>query len=124
LKAKKLVFSRTSWVFIIGASFYKEDGIPIGNEMTGGGKPIAVVSEWSGGAHRCLTFHVFQLGENFKETSTGESDHSDLAKFVDLDHDGRYEFEGNDWAFAYWGTSSMLTPAPKIATDNSGSQRI
>jgi hypothetical protein len=114
LKGRKLVFSRTGWEFKIGAGFYKESGILIGSDMTGKGKPNAVVSEWSGGAHCCFTFHIFELGESFKEISVIKSDHSDLARFVDLDHDGSYEFDGNDWAFAYWRTSFMASPAPRV----------
>jgi len=35
-----------------------------GVDFTGTGP--ALVSEWSGGAHCCYTFHVFQLGDSFK----------------------------------------------------------
>jgi hypothetical protein len=74
----------------------------VGTDITGAGKPNAIVSDWSGGAHCCFTLRIFELGKQFKEIAKIEAGHSDGAKFVDLDHDGFYEFEGNDWAFAYW----------------------
>ena len=114
LKSKKLVYSLESADFRIGNNFADDAGIPIGTNITGVGKPNAIVGEWSGGAHCCFTFHIFELGETFKEIARIKAEHSDGAKFVDLSHDGSYEFEGNDWAFAYWRTSFAESPAPRI----------
>ena len=116
-KHGQVIYALVSTDFKIGNNFYGfQNGpkIPIGTDITGTGKPNAVVSEWSGGVHCCFTMHVFEIGENFKEIARIQADHSDGAHFVDLDHDGSYEFEGNDWAFAYWGTSFMDSPAPRI----------
>ena len=113
-KRGKLVYSLSSADFKIGGNFYHEKGIPIGTDITGEGVPNAVVGEWSGGAHCCFTLHVFELGDTFREIAAIKADDSDGANFVDLDHDGRYEFEGNDWAFAYWSASFMASPAPRI----------
>jgi hypothetical protein len=89
----KLVYSLTGWRFQIGKNFFHDSGIPVGTD---------------------ITVRVFELGEQFKEIAKIEADHSDGAKFVDLDRDGIYEFEGNDWAFAYWRASFMYSPAPRI----------
>jgi len=113
-KGGKLVFSLTSGQFQIGKNFFHDQGIPVGTDITGAGKPNAIVSDWSGGAHCCFTLRIFELGEQFKEIAKIEAGHSDGAKFVDLDHDGFYEFEGNDWAFAYWRASFKYSPAPRI----------
>jgi len=113
-KGKKLLYSIEDVDFRISKNLADDVVIPIGTDITGAGKPDAIVSEWSGGAHCCYTFHVFELGEAFKEVARIKADHSDGARFVDLNHDGTYEFEGNDWAFAYWRTSFMSSPAPRI----------
>jgi hypothetical protein len=112
-----VVYSLVSTDFEIGNNFYgfhNGANIPTGMDITGAGNPNAIVSEWSGGAHCCFTMHIFEIGNHFKEIARIEADHSDGAHFVDLDHDGFYEFEGNDWAFAYWGASFMDSPAPRI----------
>ncbi len=113
-KHGKLVYSLESAEFKIGGNFFHDAGIQIGTDITGEGIPNAIVGEWSGGAHCCFTLHVFELGQGFKEIAKIEADNSDGAKFVDLDHDGKYEFEGADSVFAYWGTSFMQSPAPRI----------
>jgi hypothetical protein len=113
-KNKKLVFSLDGLDFKIGKNFVGDPGIPIGTDLTGAGKPNAIVSEWSGGAHCCFTIHVFELGDRFQEIARIEAQHSDTAKFVDLNHDGSYEFEGHDFAFAYWRASFLYSPAPRI----------
>ncbi|MGC2284774.1 MAG: hypothetical protein WA542_05965 [Candidatus Acidiferrum sp.] len=113
----KVIYSLVSGEFQIGNNFYGfQNGpkIPVGADITGGGKPNAIVSEWSGGVHCCFTMHVFEIGEHFREIAQIQADDSDGAHFVDLDHDGSYEFDGNDWAFAYWGASFMDSPAPRI----------
>lgn len=113
-KGGKLVYSRIGWRFQIGRNSFRDPGIPVGTDITGAGIPEAVVGEWTGGAHCCFLLRVFELGEEFKEIAKIDAQHSDGAKFVDLDHDGVYEFEGNDWAFAYWRASFMYSPAPRI----------
>jgi hypothetical protein len=111
---KKLVFSRMGGEFLIGRNFDHSSSVPVGADLTGTGKPDAIVTEYSLGAHCCFTVRVFELGEQFKEIAKIEAGHSGGAKFVDLDHDGIYEFEGNDWAFAYWRASFKYSPAPRI----------
>jgi len=100
--------------FRIGGNFSNDPGIPIGTDVTGAGLPDLVVGEWTGGAHCCFTLHVFELGKRFRVVGKIEADDSDGAQFIDLEHDGKYVFEGNDWVFAYWGTSFVNSPAPDI----------
>jgi hypothetical protein len=100
--------------FKVGGNFASSASIPVGTDITGAGKPNALVAEWSGGAHCCFTLHIFELGEEFEEIASIEAGHSDGASVSDLNHDGFYEFDGYDWAFAYWRTSFMSSPAPHI----------
>jgi hypothetical protein len=113
-KGGKLVFSRMGGKFLIGRTFDHNSSVPVGTDLTGTGKPDAIVTEYSLGAHCCFTVRVFELDGQFEQIAKIEAGHSDGAKFVDLDHDGIYEFEGNDWAFAYWRTSFKYSPAPRI----------
>jgi hypothetical protein len=112
-KQGKLVYSLESTDFNLGGNFVGSNGVPLGADVTGRGIPSAVVAEWSGGVHSCFTLHVFELGDHFREVAKIEADDSDGANFVDLNRDGHYEFEGNDWAFAYWNSSFMQSPAPR-----------
>jgi hypothetical protein len=114
LRHKRLVYSLESTEFKIGGNFEGGVNIPVGKDITGAGKPNAIVGEWSGGAHCCFTLHVFELGPRFREIAQIKAENSDGANFADLDHDGFYEFDGHDWAFAYWRTSFAFSPAPRI----------
>lgn len=110
----RVVYSLESADFKIGGNFQSRSNIPVGTDITGNGIPNAVVGEWSGGIHCCFILHVFELGEKFREIAPIEADHSDQASFSDLNHNGIYEFDGRDWAFAYWRTSFNYSPAPRI----------
>jgi hypothetical protein len=113
-KHGRLVYSSESSGFTFGGNFEGSPKIPIGTDVLGDCKPDALVVEWTGGAHCCFMIHVFELGEKFKHIARIEADDSDHAGFVDLNHDGTYEFVGYDCIFAYWGTSFMSSPAPRI----------
>jgi hypothetical protein len=113
-KNGKLVYSLESGDFKIGGNFFRDPGLPLGTGVTSRGIPEAVVGEWTGGAHCCFILHILELGEHFHEIAKIEADDSDGAGFQDLNHDGHFEFVGYDWVFAYWQTSFMQSPAPKI----------
>jgi hypothetical protein len=114
LKSGVVVYSLVSGDFKIGNNFEGAAPIPIGTDVAGAGKPTAIVTEWSGGAHCCYTLHVFEFSDEFREIARVEAGDSDNANFVELNHDGSYEFEGHDWAFAYWRTCFLCSPAPRI----------
>ena len=46
--------------------------------------------------------------------SAGKAEDSGGAHFEDLNHNGKYEFIGNDWTFAYWHASFAESPAPRV----------
>ena len=91
----------------------KPQPIAIGKDITGEGKPNLVVMEWSGGAHCCSDYYVFELGESIREiakiTTGNPSGH-----FKDLDGDSRLEFITLDDTFAYWNTSYVDSPMPQV----------
>ncbi len=88
--------------------------IPVGKDITGRGIPDLVVSEWTGGAHCCFNYYVFELGERFQQIAKLEVRDADLSHFEDLDNDGKLEFVTNDFTFAYWNSSFAESPAPEV----------
>jgi len=115
------VYEETSVDFQIGGSPSlalegKQDELaPIGTDVTGLGRPDLVIGEWTGGAHCCFLFHVFELGsDRLRKVTTIDAEHSDGSRFEDVDHDGRIEFLSNDWTFAYWRTGFGQSPAPDV----------
>lgn len=70
LKAGKRVFVQTGYSFALGYPLEQDqppDSVKptVGMDFTGEG-PGLLVSEWSGGAHCCYTFHIFEVGTVFK----------------------------------------------------------
>jgi len=116
-KAGRRVYARTGHRFGIGSIYEdekKESLISIGTDITGDGQPNLVVSEWTGGAHCCCQFYVFEIGEAFRFLGVIDAGHGDGSDFADLDGDANLEFVGCDWTFAYWYTSFADSPAPTI----------
>ena len=96
-----------------------EDDVPnalteMGKNITGNGIPNLVISEWTGGAHCCSNFHIFEIGPRFRFLAKIEAEHGESSHFADLDGDQNLEFIGEDWTFAYWHTSFVASPAPEI----------
>ena len=116
-KGQELVYSETSMLFRVGADIeqtgHKSEIAP-GADITGLGLPNLIVSEWTGGAHCCYLFHVFELGDRFREVAKLNGQHAGGSDFADVDHDGRYEFLTYDSTFAYWKASFAESPAPQV----------
>ncbi|HEY3847733.1 MAG TPA: hypothetical protein VGL95_11525 [Acetobacteraceae bacterium] len=71
-KAGKQVYMQTGYSFALGYPLEQDqppDSIKPapGMDFSGEGVPELLISEWSGGAHCCYTFHLFRLGENFSK---------------------------------------------------------
>jgi hypothetical protein len=97
-----------------GTEQSRQPTIALGTDITGNGKPNVILTQWSGGAHCCLTFHVLELGKSVREIASVEAMDSDYAHFEDINHDGIFEFVGWDFTFRYWHTSFADSPAPRI----------
>jgi hypothetical protein len=103
--------------YVVGNNIEGAPGIPEikpGTDITGSGSPEVIVGSWSGGAHCCFSFRVFQLGNDFRLLANLDAKDSGGAHFEDIDHDGKHEFVANDWTFAYWHASFAESPAPKV----------
>lgn len=127
-KNNKLVYQDKNMQFRIGLMYddMPEHSLVNGcQDITGDGQPDLVIATYSGGAHCCFGFKIFQLGKKFKLIDTIDAGDSDLAKFKDVDNDGVLEFIGNDWVFAYWWAPFSGSPAPKIILEyKDGSYRL
>jgi len=83
-----------------------------GTDITGRGHPDMIVSFYSGGAHCCLSYDVFELEPTFRLVATLDAQDGDSASFRRIG--GQYYFVANDWTFAYWLGSFAGSPAPKV----------
>jgi len=115
-KAGELVFSTNSHRFYDPEATSTDDPHDVPRPLTnitGNGIPDLVVAEWSGGAHCCMTYYVFELGDTFRQVATIEAEHAD-ASFDDLDGNNIPVVQMRDWHYAYEFTSFALSPAPAI----------
>jgi hypothetical protein len=104
--------------FTIG-TFYDDDPdaklVTMGRDITGDGKPDLVVSEWSGGANCCLTFHIFEIGSKFRKIADIDAEYGDQGPhFVQLDHARGLQIQIYDWTFANWHSDFADSPAPRV----------
>lgn len=53
-------FAATSNRWAVGTQV--DESLPIGRDITGDGRPNLVAYDWSGGAHCCSNYYVFELG--------------------------------------------------------------
>ncbi|MGC2112206.1 MAG: hypothetical protein WA655_21990 [Candidatus Korobacteraceae bacterium] len=117
-KAAEVIYRKNdASAYYIGNNIEGGPGIPEikpGTDITGSGQPEVLVGSWSGGAHCCFGFQVLQLGKEFKVLATLDAKDSGGAHFEDINHDAKYEFIADDWAFAYWHTSFAESPAPTV----------
>jgi hypothetical protein len=68
-----------------------------------------VVEQYTGGAHCCTVYHVYDLGAELRKLFDGDEygvdEIGEDMRVVDVDGDGRYEFTLNVMAFDYFMTS-------------------
>ena len=118
LQRGRQAHSKIGLVFQIGGSpdFAEEPTklLRIGADIRGDGTPGLVIGEWTGGAHCCLLFHVFDLGKKLRTVATIDAQHAGNSRFADVGRDGKLEFETFDYTFAYWHASFAESPAPAI----------
>ena len=120
LKNGKRVYAQTGYSFAIGY-FLSQDQSPdsvklqVGNDLTGEGVPELLISEWSGGAHCCYTFHLFRLGPQFSHIQDISLRDADESAFVHRDGMKSLVLVTNDYsAFAYFPSSFAGSPAGRV----------
>lgn len=112
----QVIFRRTlgnDGYYVLGQ---QKDGygpyIPNGTDVTGRGHPNMLVSFYTGGAHCCTLYYVFELSPKLKLVATLDAQDGDFSRFRIID--GKYYFATEDWTFAYWQSSFADSPAPEI----------
>ena len=81
--------------------------------ITGNGIPNLVISEYSGGAHCCSTYHIYELGDEFREVDTIETRDGGMV-FTNLTDSVIPEIQMADWGYAYVFTCFAASHAPDI----------
>lgn len=120
------VYARTA--FSIRLEVYSPDfsrALAVGADITGNGIPNLILEEYSGGAHCCLTYYIFELDpqDGLRPIATIYGWHSGV-RFEDLDGDGRVECILNDWTFEYWNTDYASSPAPEVILQFRGGRYV
>ncbi len=88
--------------------------IPIGSDITGRGIPNLVVGTYSGGAHCCAGFSVFEIGTVFREVGFLNSMHDFSSHFEKRAGEKGLLFISSDFPFAYWKTSFNQSPVQNV----------
>ena len=120
LKGGKRVYTQTGYSFALGYPLDQDqppDSVKpvVGMDFTGEGVPGLLVSEWSGGAHCCYTFHLFQLGENFKKVQSLPLRDADESSFVSRQGVKGLVLVTNDYSdFEYFPSDFAGSPAGRV----------
>jgi hypothetical protein len=117
LKSGKQVYFQKGFKFKVGNPGSEDTTnklIEMGRSITSEKQPNLVVWQWSGGAHCCYAFDIFQIGDTFKFIDHLETRDGVDSDFKDLRGDGNLELIMYDWTFEYWHTSFVFSPAPTV----------
>ncbi|WP_439817254.1 hypothetical protein [Zavarzinia sp. CC-PAN008] len=82
-------------------------------EIPGDPARLLLAYEWSGGAHCCITHHVFRLGQTLGRTHPWFQGNGDPVPLFVLD--GQLLALGSDDVLAYWGGSYAGSIFPPVA---------
>lgn len=86
----------------------------IGSDITGNGKPELLVLNYSGGAHCCTTFDLYELGESIRKVATINAGDGDPDFFRWKRGKRGLLFFGADDVFKNWYSSYADSPMPSI----------
>jgi hypothetical protein len=119
-KAGRQVYVHTGYSFALGYPL-EQDQPPdsvrpaLGMDFTGEGAPGLLISEWSGGAHCCYTFHLFRLGERFSKVQDIPLLDADESSFVRRPNIKSLVIATADYsAFAYFPKDFAGSPAGRL----------
>jgi hypothetical protein len=126
LKAGKQVYVQTGYSFAIGYPLDQDqppDSVKptVGMDFSGEGVPELLISEWSGGAHCCYTFHLFRLGDSFSKIQDIPLLDADESAFVRRpDVKGLVIATADYSAFAYFPKDFADSPAGRVFLSSQG----
>lgn len=128
LKSGRRVYAQTGYSFALGYPLAEDqppDGVKpeVGMDFSGRGLPELLISEWSGGAHCCYTFHLFQLGDTFKKVQSIPLLDADESAFVRRSAIKGLVLSSVDYSdFAYFPSDFAGSPAGRIFLSFSAGQ--
>ena len=120
LRSGQQIYFQKGIEFEIGNIVYEGDScrtndlVRMGRNFTSDHQPNLLIKQWSGGAHCCYTFYIFEIGATFRFIDSIDVGDGEDADFKDLRRDGNLEVVMNDWTFRYWHTAFSSSPAPKM----------
>ena len=120
LKGGQRVAGGTGYSYAIGYALQEDQSpdsvrLKVGDDVTGEGIPDLLISEWSGGAHCCYTFHLFQLGTEFRKIQSLPLFDADESAFVRRPGVKGLVLASSDYsAFAYFPKDFAGSPAGRV----------
>jgi hypothetical protein len=120
LKGSQRVYEQTGYSFAIGYALDQDqppDSVKpqVGDDFTGEGMPELLISEWSGGAHCCYSFHLFRLADRFSRIQDIPLLDADESAFVRRpDVKGLVLASVDFSAFAYFPRGFADSPAGRL----------
>lgn len=119
-KGGRVVYSTMGYSFALGYSLAQDqppDSVKPrpGDDFTGEGVAELLISEWSGGAHCCYTFHLFRLGPQFSHIQDIPLLDADESAFVRRPGVKGLVLASFDFsAFAYFPKGFANSPAGRV----------
>jgi hypothetical protein len=120
LKSGQRVYAQTGYSFAIGYALDQDqppDSVKpqVGDDFTDEGVPELLISEWSGGAHCCYSFHLFRLGDRFSHIQDIPLLDADESAFVRRPNVKGLVLVSVDFsAFAYFPEGFADSPAGRL----------
>ncbi len=114
VRSRALTDRISSVYWFLGDTLAGGGTIGRGEDITGNGRPNVVVREFSGGAHCCTTYHVYEVSPQGVLTQIARIDAQDGGGFEDRDGDGFPEFILPDWTWAYELTCYACLRYPQV----------
>jgi hypothetical protein len=120
LKDGKQVYVQTGYSFALGYPLEQDqppDSVKptVGMDYTSEGVPELLISEWSGGAHCCYSFHLFRLGDSFNKIQDIPLLDADESAFVRRPDIKGFVIATADYsAFAYFPSGFAGSPAGRV----------
>jgi hypothetical protein len=98
----------------------ERDGMCLGSfQMLGKQTKQLIIAQFSGGAHCCYSFWIYDLYPKFRLIFKSEEysleDYMEVAQFLDIDKDGVFEFAAPVNSFAYFHSVFSGSVMPRVA---------
>jgi hypothetical protein len=88
--------------------------IPNGADVTGRGHPDLIVSQFTGGAHCCMSHSLYELAPKVRLVARLNDADDDMAHFGRDAKDRKYYYYTADWTFRYWPTCFACSPSEDV----------